>query len=51
MKKFHKLWMKWNYADAEWYHFWLPQSGGTGGIIMGCLIGLVVAFLVFFVKL
>jgi hypothetical protein len=35
-----KRWVK---TEAEWWQFWMPQSGGRGGIIMGIVILCVVA--------
>lgn len=29
---------KWISKEAEWYHFWLPQSSSAGGLIMGFII-------------
>lgn len=25
--------VKWYYADAKWYEFWMPGSGYSGGLI------------------
>lgn len=29
---------RWLDADAEWWEFWMPQSGGIGGAIVGGVI-------------
>jgi hypothetical protein len=28
----------WVLADAEWYHFWRPQSGLAGGVTFALVI-------------
>lgn len=33
---------KWFFRPARWYEFWLPQSGLTGGIMIGTLISLLI---------
>lgn len=38
------LW-NWLCKDAEWYHFWRPQSGLEGGFVMGVLVCVVVGLL------
>jgi hypothetical protein len=38
---------KWIYTDAEWYEFWMPQSGPVGGLILSAILwGIFVAVLV-----
>jgi glycerol uptake facilitator-like aquaporin len=29
---------RWLHKDAEWWQFWLPQSGPVGGMIMGVIL-------------
>ena len=29
---------QWVDADAEYWQFWMPQSGATGGLIMGLVL-------------
>lgn len=33
---------KWFFKPARWYEFWRPQSGITGGVMMGTLISLLI---------
>ena len=33
--------LEWMSKDAEWYEFWLPDSGIVGGFIFGVIIGMV----------
>lgn len=28
----------WAYRDAEWWQFWMPQSGPLGGVIFGLVL-------------
>lgn len=34
------MFKKWYNTPAEWYHFWLPQSGLFGGVIMGLILAI-----------
>ena len=29
---------KWAFRDAEWWQFWMPQSGLAGGMIAGVVV-------------
>ncbi len=33
----------WVTADAEWWQFWLPQSGFRGGCVLGAIMNVVAA--------
>lgn len=37
-----KLIDRWFVKDARWYHFWLPQSGFLGGLIMGVTLWVII---------
>ena len=43
MKRFLNNWIN---KDAEWYHFWRPQSDFVGGVIMGVVLLIVAGVLV-----
>jgi len=37
----------WLSANAKWWQFWMPQSGGRGGVVFGLLLGVLIALIVF----
>jgi hypothetical protein len=40
----------WHYREAEWYQFWLPQSGFSGGLILGAILGVVLLIVLGIIK-
>lgn len=37
--------LKWFQQPAEWYEFWMPQSGPIGGLIFGAILSPPLAWL------
>jgi hypothetical protein len=35
----------WFTTSAEWYEFWMPQSGPIGGAISGLIVGIIIGFI------
>jgi len=38
----NKRLLNWLCEERPWYHFWHPQSGLFGGIIIGIIIGVLI---------
>jgi len=40
----NKRLLNWLCEECPFYHFWHPQSGLFGGIVMGIIIGMLIVF-------
>jgi len=46
-----KILRNWYFRNAQWYHFWRPQSSTVGGIILGVTIGIIICLVLWMITL
>ena len=50
LKKLNRLYNYWSLeVDAQWWEFWKPQSGSTGGALAGIFISSVTILLAYYI--